>query len=61
LLLHNREFIAVIRSPRLAKLMNEIVSLEVHGSVRVTRKQIESRSLWQRWRVRLAWWFRHWL
>jgi len=60
-LLHNREFIAVIRSPRLAKMMNEIVRLEVLQSERVTRERVESRTMWQRWRGRLAWWFRAWL
>jgi cardiolipin synthase A/B len=57
----NLEFIAVIRSRKLAHVMNEIVAYEMAHSKRVTLREFREQSWWRRLRNRLAWALRWWL
>jgi cardiolipin synthase len=57
----NREFIALIHSPNLARLMNQIVAYEISHSKRVSLREFRELSWWRRLRNRLAWTFRWWL
>ena len=57
----NLEFIALIHSPKLATLMNEIVAYEMANSKRVTLRAFREQSWWRRLRNRLAWALRWWL
>ncbi len=57
----NLEFIALIHSPKLATLMNEIVAYEMAHSKRVTLRAFREQSWWRRLRNRLAWALRWWL
>jgi cardiolipin synthase len=51
----NLEFLAVIRSRNLARVMTEIVQFEIAQSRRITLKEYRQRSWLQRLRDRLAW------
>jgi cardiolipin synthase len=55
------EFLAVIRSPNLARALNEIVNAEIAHSHRITLRECMARSRWQRLLDRLAWSVRWWL
>lgn len=57
----NWEFLAVIRSPRLAAVLNEHIQREMQSSERVTRSSWRSQSWPQRLLDRAAWSLRHWL
>jgi len=57
----NLEFVAVIQSPQLARLVNNIVAFEIERSERVTYKRYRERSWWRRLVNRLAWLLRWWL
>jgi len=57
----NLEFLAVIHSRPLAKIMNEIAAYEVARSLRVTLRSTRKTSWWQRLVNGLAWMFRWWL
>ncbi len=57
----NLEFLAVIRSRRLALVIARICRFEAQQSDRVTRRSCEKRSRWQRFLDRLAWTVRWWL
>lgn len=57
----NLEFLAVIHSPTLARLLNEIVAYEIARSRRVTLREARKKSCWHRLINRLAWMFRWWL
>jgi cardiolipin synthase len=57
----NLEFLAVVHSHKLARVLNEVVAYEIARSRRITLKNYQERRWW--WRVlgRLAWAFRWWL
>lgn len=57
----NLEFLAVIRSRRMAAALKGLCLQEMHGSRRVTMRDWTRRTLWERLRDRFAWSFRHWL
>ena len=57
----NYEFLAVIRSPRLAQALNEIVESEIACSARISFKAYRGRSWWRAVADRLAWMLRWWL
>lgn len=58
----NYEFVAVIRSRVLARVMNEIIQGEIRMSERMTLKaHLKQTSWWQRLLDRLAWSLRWWL
>jgi cardiolipin synthase len=57
----NLEFVAVIASPALAAVMNDICAYEVRHSRRVRRRHVAGRRWWQRLRDRMAWALRWWL
>jgi cardiolipin synthase len=57
----NLEFVAVIRSRRLAQALNEIVAFEMMHSKRITVREYRELSWWERLRNRLAWELRWWL
>jgi cardiolipin synthase A/B len=57
----NLEFVAVVHSRRLARVLNEIAAYEIAHSKRVTLRAYRERSYWRRLVNRLAWWFRWWL
>ena len=57
----NHEFVAVVRSPALAKLLNTIVDGEIAHSERIRYKEYRERSWWRRVVNRLAWLLRWWL
>jgi cardiolipin synthase len=57
----NLEFLAVIHSPNLARVMNALVQHEIRHSHRVTLREYLRRGWWQRLLDRLAWSLRWWL
>ncbi len=57
----NLEFVAVIRSARLARTINAIIRHEIAHSRRITLREYRARSRWQRLTDRVAWWCRWWL
>ena len=57
----NLEFVAVIQSPQLARILNEMVAYEIARSKRVTVKSYRERNWWRRLVNRLAWMWRWWL
>jgi len=57
----NYEFLAVIHSRGLARLLNEIVRFEIDRSQRITLRSCLCRRWWQRLFDRAAWSFRWWL
>jgi cardiolipin synthase len=57
----NLEFLAVIHSPNLARVMNALVQHELGHSRRVTLREYLQRRWWQRLLDRLAWGLRWWL
>lgn len=58
----NLEFLAVIHSRPLARVMNEIVQHEIRQSERITLKSyLKKTTWWQRFIDRLAWEMRWWL
>lgn len=57
----NLEFLAVIHSRSLAKVLNQIVLYEVARSRRVTLRDDRRKSWWRRLVNRLAWLLRWWL
>jgi len=57
----NREFLAVIRSPALAKIMLDVCKFEISQSQRITMDECRSTTRWQRLKNRLAWSLRWWL
>ena len=57
----NYEFLAVIHSRGLARLLNEIVRFEIERSQRITLRSCLCRRWWQRLLDRAAWSFRWWL
>lgn len=57
----NLEFLAVIHSPRLARVLNDVVAYEISHSKRITFKSYRERSWWKRLVGRLAWMLRWWL
>ncbi len=57
----NLEFLAVIHSRPLAKVLNEILAYELARSRRVTLRSTRQTSWWRRLLNRLAWTFRWWL
>jgi cardiolipin synthase len=57
----NREFMAVIHSRKLAKVMSETVQREIECSRRVRPTEYRQTRCWQRLLDRLAWWLRWWL
>lgn len=57
----NWEFLAVVRSYRLAALLNEVIQREIQSSCRVTHDDWHNQLWWQRLLDRLAWSLRRWL
>src|SRR5204862_3428188 len=57
----NLEFLAVIHSRKLARVMNTLVQHEIGHSRRVTLREYLRRGWWQRLLDRLAWGLRWWL
>lgn len=57
----NEEFLALIRSRRLAALLTAIINREIAHSDRIDIRLWRQQSLWNRWLGRIAWWFRGWL
>jgi cardiolipin synthase len=57
----NLEFVAVIHSRQMARVLNEITAYEIAHSKRVRLRAYRERSYWGRLVNRLAWWFRWWL
>jgi cardiolipin synthase len=57
----NLEFLAVIHSPHLARVLNDVVAYEISHSKRITFKAYQERSWWRRLVGRLAWTLRWWL
>jgi cardiolipin synthase len=57
----NLEFIAVIRSQALARIMHRICRFEISQSERITLPSCRRISRWQRIRNRFAWMLRWWL
>jgi len=57
----NHEFLAVVRSQDLARLMEEIVAEELRQSEQVTRETVAARPWYQRWLARAAYLLRWWL
>jgi cardiolipin synthase len=57
----NLEFLAVIRSQPLARVLNEIVAYEIAHSRRITFRAYRERRWLERLRDRLAWALRWWL
>jgi cardiolipin synthase len=57
----NLEFVAVIASPKLTGVMNDICAYEIRHSRRVCRRDVAGRPWWQRVRDRAAWALRWWL
>jgi cardiolipin synthase len=60
-LLINFEFLAVIHSRNLARVLNQVVRQEIAHSKRVTLKEYRERRWWRRLVGRLAWMLRWWL
>ena len=57
----NHEFVAVIRSRALARVLGEIVRHEMARSRRITLRESLAAPWWQRLLNRLAWSWRWWL
>jgi cardiolipin synthase len=57
----NLEFLAVIRSRRLAQVLSDIIHYEVNHSHRITVRQCLRQSSWRRFLDRVAWLLRGWL
>ncbi len=57
----NYEFLAVIRSENLARILTRIVGAEIANSKRITLEEFRERSWWRRLVNRLAWSLRWWL
>jgi cardiolipin synthase len=57
----NREFVAVIRSRKLARVLTDIVRYELDRSQRITLADFPETSWWRRLRNWLAWQLRWWL
>jgi cardiolipin synthase len=57
----NYEFLAVIRSANLARVLTRIVGEEIANSKRITLEEFRERSWWRRLVNRLAWSLRWWL
>jgi cardiolipin synthase len=57
----NFEFLAVIHSHNLARLLNRIVGEEIANSKRITIEEFRERSWWRRFINSLAWSLRWWL
>lgn len=57
----NWEFLAVIRSRRLAATLSDVVQREIQSSCRVTHDDWRNQPWWRRWLDRLAWSLRRWL
>jgi phosphatidylserine/phosphatidylglycerophosphate/cardiolipin synthase-like enzyme len=57
----NLEFLAVIHSRKLARVLNEVVAYEIARSRRITLKNFREPRWWWRILGRLAWAFRWWL
>jgi cardiolipin synthase len=57
----NLEYLAVVQSRNLARLLNEVVSYEIDHSRRITLKNFKEQRWWWRILGRLAWAFRWWL
>jgi cardiolipin synthase len=57
----NLEFLAVIHSRRLARVVDEIIAYEVDHSHRITFRDYQERNWWRRLVNRLAWSLRWWL
>ena len=60
-LLINYEFLSVIHSEQLARMLTRIVGEEIANSKRVTLEEFQERSWWRRFVNRLAWSLRWWL
>jgi cardiolipin synthase len=60
-LLINYEFLAVIHSRHLARILNRIVGEEIAHSKRITLEAFRERNWWRRLVNRLAWSLRWWL
>ncbi len=58
---YHLEFLAVIHSPKLAQVLNQIIEGEIACSRRITLRECLARPWWQRWLDRLAWSARWWL
>jgi len=57
----NLEFMGVVRSAAVARVLTRICAFELRCSRRVTVEHCRKRSWWQRLRDRLAWSIRNWL
>lgn len=57
----NLEFIAVIRSRELARVLLEVIDYEIAHSRRITRREYRATGWWERLLNRLAWGLRWWL
>lgn len=57
----NLEFVAVIRSQALARVMHRIWRFEMHQSQRITLASLRQASVWRRLVNRMAWVLRWWL
>jgi cardiolipin synthase len=57
----NYEFLAVIRSENLARIVTRIVGAEIANSKRITLEEFRERNWWRRLINRLAWSLRWWL
>jgi cardiolipin synthase len=57
----NLEFLAVIHSRTLARVLNDIVHFEIAHSHRIRWREYRERSWWRRLLNRLAWMLRWWL
>ncbi len=57
----NFEFLAVIHSRNLARVLNRVVGEEIAHSKRITLEQFRERNWWRRLVNRLAWSLRWWL
>jgi cardiolipin synthase len=58
---YHLEFLAVIHSRNLARVMNTIIGNEIAHSRRITLRECLQQSWWRRWTDRLAWAVRWWL
>ena len=57
----NREFICVIRSPRFAHALSQIIRYEIDQSDRFTHRDVKAQRWWHRLVDRFAWALRWWL
>ena len=57
----NLEMVAAVRSRDFAAAVEQICNFEIRHSRRIRLADARSRSIWKRWRDRLAWSLRWWL